>query len=172
MIELELAKFMYSYVGRLLPVPLLNFYQSNDQWHDYDTRGKRDASTPRHKTSIFNKSYLVKGPALWSKLTYEVKKSVSVASLVRKVKKGKLNDYWAYVWLFVFFFFFLIFPIFVLYLCVLWANILDYHDSVSSMTNHLAFYQNCFKNSFTSTNHFYSTPILLSYLLGSWRSPL
>jgi len=93
MVELELAKFMYSFARRLLPPPLMNFYQSNDQRHNYNTRGKRYASTPSHSTAIFNKSYLVRGPAIWRTLIYGVKESVSVGSLTSKIKDGKIDKY-------------------------------------------------------------------------------
>ena len=92
LIELELSKFMYKYVHRTLPPPLLDLFVSNEQVHNYSTRGKANARTQEHKSSIFGKSFLARGPSLWSNLSADLKRSVSLPSFTRKYKKDLLSD--------------------------------------------------------------------------------
>ena len=87
LIELEICKFMYRYVHKTLPPPLLDLFVSNEQVHHYATRGKSNARTQEHKSAIFGKSFLARGPSLWSNLSADLKRSVSLPSFIRKYKK-------------------------------------------------------------------------------------
>jgi hypothetical protein len=49
MIFLELTKFMYRFIDKSLPTPLLNLFQSNYNYHSYNTRNSNAAIIPHHK---------------------------------------------------------------------------------------------------------------------------
>ena len=93
LIELELAKFMYKFVEKSLPMPLLQLFTSNEQVHNYNTRGRQDARTMQHESSIFSKSFLARAPSVWTQLAQNLKQKPSLASFVRNYKKIKIEDY-------------------------------------------------------------------------------
>lgn len=87
MVELELSKFMYYFVNQSLPSPLTSLFRTNAQVHGYNTRGRHDASTCLHKTTIFNKSFLTKGPSIWRNLNNKYKSCPSMGSFNTNMKK-------------------------------------------------------------------------------------
>ena len=93
LIELELAKFMYKYVHKLLPKPLLKLFTSNEQVHNYNTRGRQDARTMQHDSNIFSRSFLARAPSVWTHLAHSLKQKPSVPSFIRNYKKIKIADY-------------------------------------------------------------------------------
>ena len=92
LVDLELCKFMFHYVHKTLPTPLLNLFVSHDQVHSYLTRGRHNARTQEHTSTIFGKSYLARGPSLWSSLPADMKQSVSLPSFIRSFKKATFSD--------------------------------------------------------------------------------
>ena len=92
-ISLELGRFMFSYVHGNLPVPLLTLFDSNSDFHNYNTRGRHYAATPKFKNGLTGKSYLVKGPSTWTGLSYDLKNSTSIKSFTRKYKSILLSEY-------------------------------------------------------------------------------
>ena len=92
-INLELEKFMYSQAKGDLPLPLLRLFQNAGHTHQYDTRGKYYANVPRHNKSTLNKSFLVRGPALWRTLSYDLRRKPSLRSFARNYKKELISQY-------------------------------------------------------------------------------
>ena len=93
LISLELGKFMFSYVHGDLPRPLLSLFESNSEFHSYNTRGKHFASTPKFKNGLTGKSYLVKGPSIWTSLAYDLKNSTSIKNFAKKHREAVLSAY-------------------------------------------------------------------------------
>ena len=91
--NLELEKFMYKQAKGDLPLPLLELFQNAGQVHQYDTRVKYYANVPKHHKSAINKSFLVRGPALWRTLPYELRQAPSLKSFTRNYKKNMLSYY-------------------------------------------------------------------------------
>ena len=92
-INLELGKFMYRFEKGTLPLPLLRLFKRNVDFHNYNTRGKMSVNTQQHSSNIYNKSFLARGPALWSQFNNKIKSSPSINSIVRKFKKNCLLSY-------------------------------------------------------------------------------
>ena len=93
MINLELGKFMYGFEKGTLPLPLQNLFKRNVDIHHYNTRGKMSVNTQQHKSTIYNKSFLARGPALWSQFQNDQKMCPSVNSFVRNFKKNCISSY-------------------------------------------------------------------------------
>lgn len=93
MIKLELYKFMHKYVHGVLPSPLMDLFEGNFQVHNYNTRGRSDARTEPHKSSIFNKSYLARAPAIWSPLSHELKHIKNVKTFAKRLKETMISVY-------------------------------------------------------------------------------
>ena len=71
-----------------LPGPLTNIFQTNNEVHTYRTRNRYDPRSDLHRTTIFNNSFLSKGPSLWAELPYEIKNNTNcIKSFAHKIKK-------------------------------------------------------------------------------------
>ncbi len=93
-IEVELCKFVYSIIRRISPTPLNSIIQLNSETHQYNTRNKNDICIPKHKSTKFNNSFIIKGPSLWSALPYDVKSKYNcIHGLANKLKKLKIDNY-------------------------------------------------------------------------------
>ena len=92
-INLELEKFMYNQAKGELPLPLLDLFQNAGLNHHYDTRGKYYANVPKHHKSTLNRSFLVRGPALWRTLSYDLRRAPSLKSFTRNYKKELMSGY-------------------------------------------------------------------------------
>ncbi len=92
-IELDLLKLIYSAVNGVLPTSLSNLFQLNCQFHMYNTRHRLDPVTSLHKKSITNKSFLVRGPVLWTNYPFDLKEKYSLKSFSRNSKQYLLSKY-------------------------------------------------------------------------------
>ena len=93
LIELETIKLMYKYVEKQLPVPLLHLFESNSERHNYNTRGREDATVPKYIKSTLGNCFLVKGPSHWNKLPYELKRAPSLNTFIKRYNKLKFSEY-------------------------------------------------------------------------------
>ncbi len=93
LIELELAKISYRYVNKILPKPVENLFQANAYNHDYQTRARHNPRILRHKSSIFNKSFLIGAPSVWSKLGRDIQNKSKISSFNETFKKLKILTY-------------------------------------------------------------------------------
>ena len=92
-IDLELLKLIYLFIHKDLPSTLHNIFTLNSQIHVYDTRHKNDPRNFKHKTATFNKSFLNKGPTLWSEIPNEYKCKFTIKCFSKKIKKYLLDKY-------------------------------------------------------------------------------
>ena len=59
-----------------MPQPLYIFFPTSNTWHDYQTRHRNDPQfNQKRKYSILSKSFLCKGPSLWTHLELDIKNS-------------------------------------------------------------------------------------------------
>ena len=92
-IDLELLKFMYLHSKSLLPQPVLNLLNINRDVHMYNTRHRNDPIIIMRKNSSLDKSFLCKGPLLWSGLDNAIKTCKTKASFKKNIKKIKIRLY-------------------------------------------------------------------------------
>ena len=67
---------MYKCKEKLLPESLSDLLANNSSYHGYETRNNMP-NVPIHTTSMFNKSYLVKGIMEWQYLNSDIKRAIS-----------------------------------------------------------------------------------------------
>jgi len=92
-IDLEVLKFTYSFIHRLLPAPLLTTFELNSDIHNYNTRNKQNPRPAQHKTAKFNRSYLTLSPRLWLTVLNDDKNCKTLKTFSKAIKKWKISDY-------------------------------------------------------------------------------
>ena len=87
LIELELLKLMYKVFSNKIAQPISKLFPPSNTWHNYDTRHKNDPQFDqrRHNASI-SKSFLCKGPTLWTHIDNILKNSLNLKSFTKNVK--------------------------------------------------------------------------------------
>ena len=91
--EIELAKFAFMHQEKSLPRPLWSIYNQNALVHSYNTRQHLDLHMNKIHVAIVFRSFIHKGPFVWSKIPTELKVSKSSKCLGSRLKKIKLNEY-------------------------------------------------------------------------------
>lgn len=92
LIELELAKFAYNLTKKELPPPLQAHFQTNEH-HDHNTRHKHYPQIAKHKSAMYNKSFLCKSPSIWESLPQTIRDGYTIHSFSRRFKKNRLSNY-------------------------------------------------------------------------------
>ena len=99
LIDLELAKFGFKSVHKLLPSRIISLTSTDHlgrsliKSHDYDTRNKLTTNNPPAKNNKYNKSFLNKGITIFNNLSHEIKNASSFSSFVNKFKRIKIDTY-------------------------------------------------------------------------------
>ena len=91
--QCELVKFVFLVNNKSLPDPLHNIYNNNSQIHTYRTRQYKDMHIGKTRFDIAFRSFLHKGPHIWSSLPAEVKEAKTVKSIGSRFKTLIFNDY-------------------------------------------------------------------------------
>jgi len=92
-ISLELCKLSYQVSKNKLPQPILNMFQTGSQNHQYNTRNRDNPTVPKHKSALYNQSFLCRAPILFSNLNDDTKNVRTLKSLTKKFKKTKISNY-------------------------------------------------------------------------------
>jgi len=92
-IDLEMLKCMYLCYKNILPEPILNIFNADRTYHNYNTRRRNDPVIRQRNYAPLDKSLLCKGPSLWTNLSNELKSSKTVKSFAKQVKKAKIRTY-------------------------------------------------------------------------------
>ena len=92
MIELELAKFSFNFRLKKLPLSVMNLFKSNLEIHNYETRQKRDLRTGKHKTQLYNKSFLCECSKVWSALSMNIQTSENINTFVSQFKASLFQE--------------------------------------------------------------------------------
>ena len=99
LIDLELAKFGFKSVHKLLPNRIISLTSTDHlgrsliKSHDYDTRNKSITNNPPAKNNKYNKSFMNKGITIFNNLSQEIKNATSLSSFVNKFKRIKIDSY-------------------------------------------------------------------------------
>ena len=100
-------KFSFNYNQNKLPEPLMKLFQPNKDAltyntshdkrmgdiHTYNTRHKRAIKIAKHKTSIYNRSFLCKCSTMWINLSMELKNLEKVSIFSKKFNETKIYRY-------------------------------------------------------------------------------
>ena len=92
-VSLDLSKLAFSYSRNLLPSPIMGLFNRGSDFHHYNTRGRQNPLVSKHKSTIFNKSFLCKSPILLSNLSDDLKNSKHLHSFAGKFKKSTFQEY-------------------------------------------------------------------------------
>ena len=90
MTELELCKIAYKFNNQSLPSSISNMFRPNSFQHHYNTRNRNNPRIERHHSKYFSNCYLVRAPALYMKLTNEIRAKYPIKVFVKSLKGIKL----------------------------------------------------------------------------------
>ena len=93
LIELELVKISHRFCHNSLPEPVAYLFQHNAFTHLYNTRSRNNPRIEKHKTAVFNKSFLCKSPSLWANLPYNMKNMNKKNLFSNSFKTSRLSHY-------------------------------------------------------------------------------
>lgn len=93
LMDLNMTQFMYKFVNKELPAPLLRIFDYHGDCHHHSTRHSADPKPPKPKSDIMARSFLSKAPNVWMHLNIAVKNSNSMSHLKTKLKKNMLATY-------------------------------------------------------------------------------
>jgi len=91
-IEIEHAKYMYKFNHNILPLELTKFLKRGNEIHGYATRQENPISVKRNFAPL-DHSFLTKAPAVWKKISKNVKDSKSLNNFIAKTKKEMFEKY-------------------------------------------------------------------------------
>ena len=86
-VKLDTLKFMYKIVNDMLPENILNKFILNKEIHTHNTRQKLDIHINPTNTQVAYNSIIFQGPELWSKLSDDIKNSITFLSFKNKLKR-------------------------------------------------------------------------------------
>lgn len=90
-LELELVKEMFKYKKRMLPNKLFRLYEPKT--HTHSTRNSETPNIVKHKSSIFNSSFLCKTVQVWGKNCTKYRELATIGNLTKKFKYEKFAAY-------------------------------------------------------------------------------
>jgi hypothetical protein len=91
--QLRVALFMYKFENSLLPFCFQNYFQSNNQLHQFNTRSSTLYHIPLFSTSYCQQSILFQGPKLWTKIPDYIRNSTTICRFKYKIK-SYLAEQW------------------------------------------------------------------------------
>ena len=89
LVQLELLKLSFDLKEKSIPLPIQNLFTTGREYHNYNTRSRDNPLIGKHKSAVFNKSFLCKAPSFWSTASDNLKTSKSRGSLISRFKKEK-----------------------------------------------------------------------------------
>ena len=92
-IDLELAKLGFLISKNMLPNPVQKLFRTGADFHNYNTRNRNNPVVSRHKSHVFNRSFMCRAPAVWTNLSYDLKNLNSLGYFSKKFKKLKVKSY-------------------------------------------------------------------------------
>ena len=93
-IEMELGKLMFNIKNKSVPESLTRlFHLTNPLQTRYNTRNRNIPNLAKHKTQIFNKSFLTKTYSNWATLNVETKTSKNIHEFKYRFKRSVLSNY-------------------------------------------------------------------------------
>ncbi len=93
LIEMELMKISHRFVNNCLPKPVMKLFQTNSFHHNYATWQRDNPRIEKHKSAIFNKSFLCSSPSLWAKLPQNIRLRGKKEGFRSCLKRELINRY-------------------------------------------------------------------------------
>jgi hypothetical protein len=92
--KLELGKFMYKLVNKLLPTDIYETVvgRQNQDRH-YQTRNRNVPRIAKHTSNLYNNSFLVRSNLVWTQLPEHIKSTTHIKSFKQNFKKLTLSNY-------------------------------------------------------------------------------
>ena len=88
-----LGLFMYNFMQKELPGPLLTIYNLHGDSHEHNTRHRTDPIAPNVNAEVMRKSYLYSGPIIWMSLNNSLKSSKNKRQFRAGMKRFLIGDY-------------------------------------------------------------------------------
>ena len=89
----SVAIFMYKYKNQMLPSLFNDFFKSNRDTHQYNTRNATKLRPPRAKTTLASKFIKKTGANLWNLLEDNIEVNCSIGIFKRQLKTYLVKDY-------------------------------------------------------------------------------
>ena len=93
MISSSQLEFMYKYTHDQLPRGIMELFNVNSNVHQYETRQSNHPHVSKHKTSLFNNSFLHKAPRAFQSVSCDLKNKATLTSFKRTIKKLSFERY-------------------------------------------------------------------------------
>ena len=93
MIDFELGKFSYQFTNNELPENVKSLFMSSGEIHSYQTRGRNHPIISKHKSNIYNKSFLARAPSNWTKIKYSIRSSPNPKTFTKAYKNELVKSY-------------------------------------------------------------------------------
>ena len=91
--NLNIGSFMYNYCNNLLPSAFNNLFNTNDDYHTYNTRNASDFKYPKIRTELGRKSISYQGVKIWNDIPNHIKKSKNIGSFRHSYKNVLISQY-------------------------------------------------------------------------------
>ena len=91
--DLQLCVFMYDFVNGNVPGPLKRLFEYHGDIHSYATRHHKDPRIPKVRTELAKRSFLYRGPYLWTNLDDGLKKAPSKKVFKSQMSKRIVSEY-------------------------------------------------------------------------------
>ena len=92
--QLEQSKLTYKIKNKLMPIPILQLFDTlGKKTHQYNTREKHLLNIKKHKSELYNKSFLCKCISYYNELNSSIKNTPNLYEFVRKYKKELFSKY-------------------------------------------------------------------------------
>ena len=91
--EQQVKLFMYDFVNKVLPEPLLGIYEYHGDIHGHATRHSTDPKPPNVNTELMRRSFLYKGPCVWLALDMHIKSSKSRNVFKKRTTQTYILEY-------------------------------------------------------------------------------
>ena len=93
MVSISLLEFMYKFTHSMLPDEIVNLFNVNRDIHQYETRQRDHPHVAKHKSSLFNGSFLHKAPRAYQNLSQTLKKKNTLKSFKKCIKNTLIGKY-------------------------------------------------------------------------------
>ena len=83
---------MYRWTNIQLPEILLNLFDVNKNYHNYNTRNANDPHRIGIKSDIVNRSFLVDSSKFWALIPNEIKTSNNIKLFTKRLKRWLIQQ--------------------------------------------------------------------------------
>ena len=90
-IRLEQSKLAYKIKNRLMPIPILELFNTlGKKMHRYNTRERHLLNIKKHKSELYNKNFLCKSITYYNELSSTNKKYTQLIRICKQIQKGTI----------------------------------------------------------------------------------